>query len=99
MLACEDCERYLEAFLDQELDVKESLDMQAHLRSCPACMELAEAERACRHFVRAQVAETPLPEAMKSKLVRRAIDAATGRTAGAASRATWWERLGTWIRP
>jgi len=99
MLACQDCERYLEAFLDQELDVKESLDMQAHLRSCPACMELAEAERACRHFVRAQVAETPLPEAMKSKLVRRAIDAATRCTAAAASRATWWGKLGTWIRP
>ncbi len=99
MLACQDCERYLEAFLDQELDVKESLDMQAHLRSCPACMALAEAERACRHFVREQVTEAPLPDAIKSKLIRRAMDGATGRTVATEPRATWWEWLGTWIRP
>ncbi len=99
MLACQDCERYLEAFLDQELDVKESLDMQAHLRACPACMELAEAERACRRFVREQTHETPLPEAMKLQIIRRAMDDVTERTAVAAPRTTWWEWLCTWIQP
>lgn len=99
MLACQDCERYLEAFLDQELDVKESLDMQAHLRECPACMELAEAERGCRRFVREQASETPLPKAMKLQMIRRAMDHATGRTVVAEPRVTWWEWLGTWIRP
>ncbi len=98
MLACEDCERYLEAFLDQELDVKESLDMQAHLRDCSACMELAEAERACRRFVREHVAEPPLPDAVKLRMIRRAMDDATGRTV-AVPRTTWWEWLSTWIRP
>ncbi|ETX04597.1 MAG: hypothetical protein ETSY2_27895, partial [Candidatus Entotheonella gemina] len=99
MLACQDCERYLEAFLDQELGVKESLDMQAHLRECPACMELAEAERACRRFVREHVSEVPLPDAVKLKMIRRAMDGVTGRTAAAQPRTTWWEWLGTWIRP
>ncbi len=99
MLACQDCERYLEAFLDQELDVKESLDMQAHLRSCPACMELAEAERACQRFIREQAYETPLPDAMKSQMIRRAMDGITGRSAVVEPRTTWWEWLCTWIRP
>lgn len=99
MLACQDCERYLEAFLDQELGVKESLDMQVHLRECPACMELAEAERACRRFVREHVSEVPLPDAVKLKMIRRAMDGVTGRTAAAQPRTTWWEWLGTWIRP
>ncbi len=99
MLGCQDCERYLEAFLDQELEVKESLDMQAHLRSCPACMELAETERACRRFVREQVAEAPLPDVMKAKLLQRAMDGATGRTAVIEPRTTWWTWLSTWIRP
>lgn len=99
MLTCQDCERYLEAFLDQELEVKESLDMQAHLHSCPACMELAETERACRRFVREQAAEAPLPETMKARLIQRAMDGATGRTAVTEPKATWWEWLGTWIRP
>lgn len=99
MLVCQDCERYLEAFLDQELDVKGSLDMQAHLRSCPACMELAEAERACRHFVRENVYEVPLPEGMKLQLIRRAMDGTTSRAAVAGSSAAWWAWLGVWIRP
>ena len=99
MLACQDCERYLEAFLDQELDVKESLDMQAHLRLCPACTELAEAERTCRRFVRAHVYEVPLPDALKLQLIRHTMDGTTDRTAVAGSRAAWWTWLGMWIRP
>lgn len=99
MLGCQDCERYLEAFLDQELDVKESLDMQTHLCSCPACMELAETERAYRRFVREQAAEAPLPEAMKVKLIQRAMDGATGHTAATEPKAPWWAWFGMWIRP
>lgn len=99
MLACQDCERYLEAFLDQELDVKESLDMQAHLYSCPACRELADAERAYRRFVREHMYETPLPQAMKLQIIRCAIEGATGRTTAAEPRVTWWAWLVMWIRP
>ncbi len=98
MFSCQDCERYLEAFLDQELDVKESLDMQAHLRDCSACMELAEAERTCRRFVREQIQEAPLPEAMKLQMIRRAT-ASTTQPAVIEPRTTWWERLCAWIQP
>ena len=98
MLGCQDCERYLEAFLDQELDVKESLDMQAHLRACPACMELAEAERACQRFVREQAAEAPMPEAMKLQIIRRAMNG-VAESPAAEPKVSWWEWLGTWIRP
>lgn len=99
MLACEDCERYLEAFLDQELDVKASLDMQAHLSFCPACMALVEAEHACRHFVREQAVEPSLSEAIKVQLVRRALDGASRYPVAVASKDTWWAWLGTWIQP
>ena len=34
MLSCQECERYLPVFLDHALEVKESLDVQAHLQSC-----------------------------------------------------------------
>ena len=99
MLVCQDCERYLEAFLDQELDVKESLDMQAHLHSCPACMDLMEAERVCRRFVRKQAYEAPLPDAIKLQLIRQAMHGKIGHAAVAEPSSTWWVRLGTWIRP
>ncbi len=99
MLSCQDCERYLEAFLDQELDVKESLDMQAHLRDCPACMELAEAERTCRRFVREQVQEAPLPDAMKLQMIRRAMAPASELVAAIEPRTSWWAGLSQWIQP
>jgi anti-sigma factor RsiW len=97
MLGCEDCERYLEAFLDQELDVKESLDIQAHLHACPACMGLAEAERSCRRFVREHGYEVPLPDTLKLQLIRRAMEDA--RPVAVEPKVTWWEWLGAWISP
>ena len=99
MLACEDCERYLEAYLDQELDVTASLDMQAHLRACHACLALAEAERAFRRFVREQASEPPLPDALKVQLIRRAMDGAGGGAAAAQPAMAWWARLVEWIQP
>jgi len=41
MLSCHECERYLPVFLDHALEVKESLDVQAHLQSCPSCADRA----------------------------------------------------------
>jgi len=99
MLVCQDCERYLEAFLDQELDVKASLDMQAHLSSCPACTELVEAEQACRRFVREQAYEALLPAVIKAQVIRRAMDGTTGHTVMAEPRSTWWGSLVAWIHP
>ena len=54
MLSCQDCEKYLEVYLDSELDIKESLDVEEHLRDCPACTSYAEAERLVRQFVHQQ---------------------------------------------
>ena len=47
MLSCQECERYLPVFLDHALEVKESLDVQAHLQSCLACHDRAASERRC----------------------------------------------------
>ena len=43
MLSCQDCEKYLHAFLDHVLDVKESLDIQEHLRLCAPCTNRVDA--------------------------------------------------------
>ncbi len=76
MMSCQDCEKYLEAFLDHALEVKESLDVEAHMRSCTSCADRAEAERAFQRFVRQQVTEPPLPEEKKRRIVRQAMQAA-----------------------
>lgn len=85
MLSCEQCRKYLAFFLDQALDVRESLDVQEHLQGCPDCADLAAAERTLRAVVRQQAATTPLPEAAKRQLIRRAMQ----------QRGPRWQRLAT----
>lgn len=92
MLSCQDCEKYLEVFLDQALDVKQSLDIEAHLSNCPDCRERVESERLMRQFIRDQVRETPLPTAVQRTLIRKALDAAVEET-------SWWQRFRMWAHP
>jgi anti-sigma factor RsiW len=75
MLSCQECERYLPVFLDHALEVKESLDVQAHLQSCCSCHERAERERRLRLFVRQFLAVPPPPEELKRAIILRAMQA------------------------
>ena len=73
MLSCQECERYLPVFLDHALEVKESLDVQAHLQSCPLCTNRAESERLLRTFVRQFLDVPPPPEEFKRAIILRAM--------------------------
>lgn len=73
MLSCQDCERYLPVFLDQALEVKASLDVQAHLQDCPPCADLATIEQRLRVFVRQNLAVPPLPDEIKQAMLLRAM--------------------------
>jgi len=79
MLSCQECERYLPAFLDQALGVKESLDMQAHLQACPACADHADVERRLRMFVRENLDTPPLPDEIKHTMLLRAMQVESRR--------------------
>jgi anti-sigma factor RsiW len=79
MLSCQDCEKYLGAFLDNALDVKESLDVQEHLRSCTPCTNWAEAERTLRAFIRQHATTPPLAEELQRRIVRQAMQAVPPR--------------------
>jgi anti-sigma factor RsiW len=86
MLSCQDCEKYLDAFLDHALDVKENLDVEEHLCRCPPCAKRVDAERTLRAFVRQHVTVSPLPEALKRGIIRQVIHAPRPQR--------WWTRLG-----
>jgi anti-sigma factor RsiW len=73
MLSCQDCERYIPVFLDHALEVKESLDVQAHLQSCLSCHDRAESERRLRMFVRQFLDVPPPPEELKRTMILRAM--------------------------
>ena len=82
MLSCQDCEKYLDAFLDNALDVKESLDVQEHLHSCTPCTNRAAAERTLRAFIRQHATTPPLPEELKRRIVRQAMQPPQSRRWG-----------------
>src|SRR6266545_3294957 len=75
MLSCHECERYLPVFLDHALEVKESLDVQAHLQSCHSCADRAESERYLRTFVRQYLDVPPPPDEFKRAMILRAMQA------------------------
>jgi anti-sigma factor RsiW len=82
MLSCQECERYLPVFLDHALEVKESLDVQAHLQSCLACHDRAAGERRLRIFVRQFLDVPPPPEEIKQAMILRAMQD---------ERQGWWQ--------
>jgi anti-sigma factor RsiW len=49
---CEDLKMYLSAYVDDELDVAESLRLEKHLIGCPGCRQAQEAQLALRSALR-----------------------------------------------
>jgi anti-sigma factor RsiW len=92
MLSCQDCEKYLDAYLDHALDVRESLDVEEHLHSCTSCSDRAEAERLWRAAVRQQAMTPPLSDDMKRRIIRQAMHGPHPQR--------WWQRwrLGAHVR-
>jgi anti-sigma factor RsiW len=86
MLTCQECEKYLVAFLDDALEVKEGLDIEEHLRACPPCRSQAETEQTLCRFIRQQATLPPLPEELKRRIIRQAMQPQ--------STPSWRRRLG-----
>lgn len=74
MYDCSTVIKLLHPYLDRELDVKESVRIQTHLRECPYCREMFSAEQAFQDLVRQNVAPPPAPE-----FARRCVTAALSR--------------------
>jgi anti-sigma factor RsiW len=43
---CRECFDYIDAYIDNELDVTATITVEQHLRDCPKCQELLEARKA-----------------------------------------------------
>lgn len=82
MLSCDECRKYLQAFLDCALDVRESLDVQEHLQTCLDCAETAEAEWTLRIFIRQHALVPALPDHVKRQIIQHAMRSAQGMV--------WW---------
>ena len=47
-MTCELTQRYVPGYLDGELDLARTIEMEAHLKGCPACAQELESLKALR---------------------------------------------------
>lgn len=68
---CSQVRRYLYAFADGELDVKENCEVLDHLKMCPACTRLVADQQALRSQLRKSVASISVPGDLAGKFWAR----------------------------
>ena len=45
---CQECHDYIDAYIDNELDISSTILVKQHLRDCPECQQLLESRKAVR---------------------------------------------------
>lgn len=92
-LTCEQAERWLAAFIDDELDVDERERVQSHLDECPSCTTQHRAEASVRDLVRNRKAHLKLeaPAGLKRRILQavRSEQAGRGRIPRLGRRPLW----------
>jgi mycothiol system anti-sigma-R factor len=68
---CASIERLLYPYLDGELDIKQNLEVEAHLLHCQACCELLNEEQRFLSVVKNGCLQAEGPQALKAKIERR----------------------------
>ena len=67
MSNCEDCEQWMQPYMDRALTEAERFEAEAHLNDCSYCRKRYRFEEHLRQFVRQAVVE-PMPLELKQKL-------------------------------
>jgi anti-sigma factor RsiW len=65
---CAESELLLDAYTDGELDLVRHIELEAHLKTCPACMSLSERIAARRTRIRDAVTRYPAPRELREKI-------------------------------
>lgn len=69
-MICKELERYIDAFLDDEISVMENLKVQAHLVFCGKCREVVESEVGLRSLIEADALKDSAPEHLREKILQ-----------------------------
>ena len=67
-MECDEIRRLLPAEVDAELDVRESLEVEGHLRTCASCREQLAAQRAVRDAVGRRVTYFRAPAGLEARV-------------------------------
>jgi len=67
MCNCEECEQWMQPYMDRVLTDAERAEAETHLNECSYCRKRYRFEEHLRQFVRQAVVE-PMPSELKQKL-------------------------------
>jgi anti-sigma factor RsiW len=79
-LTCAECERRLDAYVDEELDAPARAAVERHLRECPACRSKHDRKRALALALRQQLPTYAVPDLLRAR-IDGALRAASTRDA------------------
>ena len=66
---CEEAERFLDAYLDGELELSQQLELEQHLSGCPECQAALEQRREFRAFFAAAAPTFKAPPGLREKVL------------------------------
>ena len=78
-MICHETQRLLDAYVDNELDLRGALEVEEHLARCPACAAEEKSMRELQATARANLTRYPMPPELEARLraVLHAEEAAT----------------------
>lgn len=68
---CDEADRFLDAYLDGELEPAKRAELEEHLAGCPECQEKLERLSQFRSFFTANVPHYPAPPGLRNKVLAR----------------------------
>ena len=92
-MSCELTQRYVSGYLDGELDLVRTIEMEVHLKRCPACALELEELRTLRAALQRSSLAYPAPAALRER-----IQSSLRASSGAEVRESWikWPSLNMW---
>jgi anti-sigma factor RsiW len=92
-LSCELTQRYVPGYLDGELDLVRTIEMEAHLKGCPVCVQELENLKALRVALQRSSVAYAAPAALR-KRIQSSLRASSGTDAPV--RWIKWQSLSFW---
>jgi anti-sigma factor RsiW len=92
-VSCELTQRYVPGYLDGELDLVRTIEMESHLKGCPACAQELESLKALRAALQRNSLAYPAPAALRQR-VQSSLRAASG--ADVQEHKIKWPSLNIW---
>jgi anti-sigma factor (TIGR02949 family) len=71
MMNCDEADRFLDAYLDGELEPAKKAELEQHLAGCPECQRKLDQLRRLREFVAVNAPHYPAPPELKGKVLAR----------------------------